>query len=346
MKKFIEYIKKEIWPIIAAIITLSGFSLYNFIFEKNTVSLEYQITNHISALDVRENLSNLDIVYNGRSLTETKENIEIFTIRLINTGNTIIKENDYANINFGLKIINGVLIEKPRLISTSNNYLKENATFNLNKQNEIYIPKLIIEPNEKIEFKIYMLANQDKKIEIISLGKIAGIKQNIKILTRFPENNKTDLSILFSGGMVVHLIRIIVYTALFITLVLLYAILIDQKRKVRRYINVLKYKKNHNFKISDEGYLKHYIKSRDITISFPIAPLNHKIEVLNHFYKSSNDKNISEVLQKKEVEKLIDYGIIFKKNGELFIDEEKRKRYLDFVFFILKWPEDTKPKND
>jgi len=212
MEKIIDFIKKKFWPMIVITSTIFGLlGGYSFFFERKNTSLEYQITSQISALDVKENLSNLDILYNGRNLMESKENIVIMTIRLINNGNQTIKENDYASGDFGLRLTNGTLLENPKISSTSNQYLRENVKISNAGKNQINLSKLILEPNENLVFKLYILSNAKTKIELKSIGKIAGIKDGIKVIENIEDKSVPFITKSIYGNMEVQIFRFFIY---------------------------------------------------------------------------------------------------------------------------------------
>lgn len=346
MEKLIDFIKKKFWPMIGVISTIFGvIGGYSYFFEKNKTSLEYQIVNHVSALDVKENLSKLDITYNGKNLKDNNENIQIFTVRLINTGNQIIKENDYGSENFGLKIHNGIFIEKPKVIATSNYYLKNNAKLIMVGSNQIILPKLIIEPNESFEFKIYVLFNEKSLLSLESIGKIAGIKEGVQIIEGTKSEAEPFLKKGLSGGIAIQLFRLFIYGFILIGVLILMLFIVyylekySQKRK--RKLKVKEFKKVNSRKPIDEPIFQKYIESTDSMYSptfYSFVGLKYSPEKLKSIYDGNGKKDkITEPLfekddfTKKQVEDLLELGII---DEEFNLIKGRKEFLLNFMEFI------------
>lgn len=164
--------------IIATFIGLVGASLtiYAFFFQERKIDLQYEIIANSNVLDIRAEVTKLDILYDGSSLKQRNQNLRIVNLRIINTGtehilNTFYDDND----PLGFKLVDGEIIENPEVVDASNEYLKNNLAVTLDSTNLVRFSKVIIESREFFVLKLLILHKYEVNPGIIPVGKIAGV---------------------------------------------------------------------------------------------------------------------------------------------------------------------------
>lgn len=94
--------------IIGSIITV-----YAFLQEKK-VNLRFEVIANTNVLDFNADINKLEVIYDSTNLKQTKENLRIYTVKIINRGDqNIIKQFYDENDPVGLKIIRVKLLNNP-----------------------------------------------------------------------------------------------------------------------------------------------------------------------------------------------------------------------------------------
>ncbi|MCL1144467.1 hypothetical protein L2747_00340 [Shewanella marinintestina] len=169
--------------VVVAVIT------FYFQFRDNNPRIDFVIQSEISVFDIKEDIGNLDVIYNGNSLKQNNQELKAINVQIINNGSSGILAMHYDdNYLVGLKIKNGEVTSKPSVTAASNNYLETNSTLT-QIVDGLLLPKLIFEPGEFIEIKILVLHSKGVQPEIIPYGKIAGMTDDFKVISREKINN-------------------------------------------------------------------------------------------------------------------------------------------------------------
>lgn len=215
---------------IALILTL-GFAYYDEY--KNKINISFQLLSQSSVLDVHENIGKLDIIFDGTSIKETGERLSIYIIRLINDGQVVIRNNDYdIQSPLGLVIENGKVVESPTLLHGSNAYIQEQLKLT-ESQNiktgkfSVAFSPLIMEPREYFDIKLLLLHPANSVPIITPIGKIAGIAESFQLKNMKAETSPSFYYKVFSGDVLVQLVRLISYFMGMIFAVLMVAALLD-----------------------------------------------------------------------------------------------------------------------
>lgn len=166
------------------------FAIYTY-YNTNKPDLKYLIVANTSVLDLKENVKNLTISYDSINIVEGNKQISVMLIDIKNVGTKDITTNDFdLNSDFGLKILNGILINKPEMISSSdNNYYKDII---LNHQSEFLKFNFKLIDKEKF-FRVKLLILHDKNLtpNVEAIGKISGLDK-IEVLNSIQETPKKE----------------------------------------------------------------------------------------------------------------------------------------------------------
>jgi hypothetical protein len=172
---FFKKISSKQWGVIGVILTII-FACYQ-IFWKDKVSISFQIINQSNVLDVHTKMDDLKIIFRGDDLYKNEQNLMIYTIKIINDGDIDILQSHYdENLDWGIKINGGTVIDKPKIVSSNYPYLFENINPSIDSTNRIIFNKIIFEKGKYITFDVLVLHSISHIPTLTSFGKIAGIE--------------------------------------------------------------------------------------------------------------------------------------------------------------------------
>lgn len=318
---FFEKLSKVLITSLGLIATVV--TIYAFFFNEEKSNLEYQIISDVNVLDLKEDVSKLDIFYDSLSLKKADSNLKIYTIKLINNGNKeVLIEHFDERSPLGIDVKNGKIVEKPELIECSNKYLRDYFRTNLINNKKLEFNKLIFEPNEFLIFKFLVLHDRKDKPLLLTLGKIAGQK-TIKISkVNTLKNQDNFIEVLFYGNILIHIIRailfLILWVVIFIVLVYFFNKMNNFKnsKKRKKIVEDFKQKNDYNFQAIHNIIFDRYIREGDMFIyeyGKIILAKNNSITILN--------ENIIEIFknyslgQNDIIDNMISEGyLLFKKN--------------------------------
>lgn len=249
------------WSFIGVIIGIAGLSYGIFVdnFKHEEPDLVFDVLSNTHVLDLKEDISDLKILYKSQNLKETKKTLVLLTIRISNEGNKEIKEVDYySKVPFGIKIIGGQIAESPTLINASRDFFKEHVKLNYDTLNNILIEKIPIAKKEFFTIKTLIICDKDSTPSIFPFGELSGITEGMRIKNSYKENVKDDLNFwekLTFGSSGMHVLRFFYY--IFCIALVFAAIGLPlsgissffEKRKKKKLIN--KYKQTSKIEITE-----------------------------------------------------------------------------------------------
>lgn len=290
-RNFLSQITKWFLGIIAVL----GFcfTIYTGFIKKTAPQFEYDILSATDFFNSSESFTNIKILIDSTDVQENNLNVSTYIIKAENKGTSHITENEYGTGAWGLKIINGELLESPLLLESSSEYLfhRFHVDDSMRGLSQISLPALPLDIDDYYIFKVIVLHNVDSLPSFQPEGKISGQK-NIVINEALP--NKTNVfSKAFGGNWLVHIIRFIAYSIVFIIL-LIGILFITEKiydwRSKRKRIAIVK-------ELSKQKNILPFIKEDFINNGETI------VEQLNEIYQSSEDElNIKYQKSKRFVE--------------------------------------------
>ena len=301
IEKFKNLDSKFSWSFMGFLIGIIGIVLtvYTvFIFEP-TANLSFSVLTNTDVVNMRENVSNLKILYDDNVIDNRSLSLKLLTFQVKNTGNKDILLGDYdpeKPISFYVE--NGQVVDSPILISASNNYLKESIKIT-NIDNEFVLPKLIIENGEEFTIKLLVLTIDGEVPVLKAKGKIAGLRE-IEVLKDTSANNNDNNYIvkIFNGNLIVQVLRVIAYT--FICIVLIGMVVFVSttlhdfitKRKKHRILN--NYKKSKKYKNDDNSEIVFELyKNYDINLLDKVLEIIKNQDLLNKTIKNIKTHNNS-----------------------------------------------------
>lgn len=341
---------------IGAIITI-----YAFFIQQKSVELRYEILSNTNILDIKADINQFDILYDGKSLKATNENVRIITIRIINSGSTDILKNFYdENDPLGFKIKNGMLLKEPELIEASNLYLKDNLKLFADSSQQIIFSNVILESSEYFIVKVILKFTLDSSPTILPIGKVAGIKTIQVINSIEQKETESFFTMVFSGGILIQLVRGFGYSLAVIIVVLIIVVsgftLSDfrDKKKRKRLVKYFKFDPKYNYNKMDDAIFNRFIED-DIEILYTMRRFVKDEKYLNNKYKyaqirEKRNRKSHDVITKYElgpeyyerrinrpyfvIEKMITDGLVIKEENQLIINNSMKNTLEQFMPFL------------
>lgn len=334
----------------------AGVTIYAFLQEKN-VDLRYEIIANTNVLDFNAEISKLEVTYDSTNLKQTKENLRIFTIKVINNGNqNILKEYYDENDPLGLKLSTGKIIEQPEIIQVSNDYLQRNVKIENYKYDNINFSQVILESGEYFIIKLLVLHKIDSIPQIISYGKIAG-QTKIEVVNAIDAKKElTFWQSVYFGNIWVQLLRLISYFVIVVLAIILVVIISDkiddvkEKKRKKKTITEFKSLKTYQYTRMDDAIFDRYEKNG----ARPFKQMRSLLEdekKLNEIYKELSeqlkskeyrryrrvDSNTRILLDRDDwtlIKEMTNDGIIFKEKDKLTINQAMKDTLDNFIGFL------------
>ena len=357
---------------------LSGIlGIYTFIIQDKTLQIEYEILANTNVLDINADITKLDIIYDGSSLKTNNQSLRLINLRIRNTGNQSILKSFYdTNDPLGISILNGKIIEKPEIIGTSSDYITKNLVVNYDTTGKLFFNDLIIEPNEFYSVKLLILHNSNQTPEILSVGKIASIKEiPIVSLTQQAKKEMSFWIITYGGNILSQLLRALSYSVVVIIIIALIAASIEnissskKKHKRNRLIRQFKELDSYTFNRMDDAIFTRF-KDSDLPNLLRYSNLLKDENRLNQKYnnwvnklkKNVEDEILENEIASKELQlndtffthrsewiiinEMISDGFIIKDKDKLLINQPMKRSLNQFIDYLkeIKYFDPNKPK--
>lgn len=208
------------WGFVLAAV-FGTFALYQEFWKTTSPLLRFELLSNTPVLDVREKLTELEVLYQKQDIAKSGQTLSVLLIRVLNHGTANLLSTHYdSKAPIGVVITGGKLL-RAEISSTSNDYLSKAAAVKATDASATFDP-VILEPTEWFVVKLLVLHNAGTPPSLTGSGKIAGM-HSIPI-TQLPAGDQEDFwSHAFSGGVWTQLARLGGY---FLALPILFAALL------------------------------------------------------------------------------------------------------------------------
>ncbi len=215
------FINNSLVQIIVILLTIIGtvIGIISY-FHNNEPNLEYEIVSRTQIFDATQKISSLTVFFDSLDVQKNNLNISVFTVKVLNNGQHV-NPNLYDGGDFGLKIKNGSIIEKPSIVKTATAHIQDRLESHFISYNNdsiyVSIPKIALDKDEYYIIKIGVIHNNDSIPELFCVGKIVGQKQ---IYIRNMEDQEGIFYKAFNGDWISQIIRLICYGIVLILIVI------------------------------------------------------------------------------------------------------------------------------
>jgi hypothetical protein len=343
--------------VIAAAITI-----YAFLMDKSA-ELRYEIISNTNVLDFNADIGNLQVTYDSTDLKETNENLRIYTVKVISTGEkNILKEFYDSNDPLGLEIDLGRIIERPEIIQTSSVYLNRNVKIENYTSNRLTFSQVILEPGEFYVIKLLVIHKMDKIPKLASFGKIAGQKTISVVNFIDVKDEFSFLEKVYQGNFWVQLLRLLSYFVLVVIILIIIAVIaeridsIGEKKRKRKMIMEFKKTESYIYTRMDDALFDRYQNHGASSFIQMQRLLIDEIE-LNQIYASLSDELRSKELKvdgkflgnhRRDnwslITEMTNDGMLFKENLKLTVNQPMAETLNKFIKFLRENKEFKKQK--
>ena len=155
-------------------ISLTAMSIFLTLREPET-RVTFEIISATDVLDLRRSLKDLRIEFRGQDLQEQDLNLKVVKINVANVGETHIRAGDYSNIDWGIRVVGGQVIEAKVDRSNVANVISTNDLRYIGSDT-IGFPKIVFDKRDAFAIELLLLHPNDAEPDIVPIGKIAGVK--------------------------------------------------------------------------------------------------------------------------------------------------------------------------
>ena len=338
-----SFVDRPFYKILGWICTIASLlsAIYFACLYKKTPHFEYEIISRTLILNRNVDVPSIRIMIDSVDIQRDSLNISIMEIKISNTGQEHLRRDDYDNSIFGLKIINGKLLEKPEISYYSSEHILRCCKEHGFGEDSMFIPMPIIPLDSKdyYQFKLVICHRLNDNLSFIPYGKIIGQKE-ISVL----ENRKHDEPFwrkVFDENPFIHLFRFIIYLIILITLIWSYFFISTQisekkdKQKEKKINEKLRNNKQLDAEVVDDYInMPSYIFTKIIyLIKLEEDDLLKTYEdSFNYIQNETNKKNDSlwymYSTRFDAFEKMLEKGYIKMEEGRLMINQKKKDALL------------------
>ena len=155
-------------------IGLTAVSIFLTLREPET-RVTFEIISATDVLDLSRSLKDLRIEFRGQDLQEQGLNLKVVKINVANAGETHIRAGDYSNIDWGIRVVGGQVIEAKVDRSNVANVISTNDLRYIGSDT-IGFPKIVFDKRDAFAIELLLLHPNDAEPDIVPIGKIAGVK--------------------------------------------------------------------------------------------------------------------------------------------------------------------------
>jgi len=368
--------QKFSWSFLGFIIGIVGigFTIYTIFFFEKAPVIKYEVISNTNVLDVKENVSRLDILFDSVSVKKSGQNLRVITLKISNEGNENLSA-DYFDKKYplGFQIEGAKIVQKPELLDFSNDYIKETIEIHESQDNKILFSNIIIDQGEYFIVKTLTLSDINVIPTLKPLGYISGSgSPRLVIINEEKETTpKSFFTKLFYGNVGYHIIRFFLYLIIIgVTIFLIFFPISQiqekaQEKKKKKYVK--KFKQNTKIEIEklsekvfdfylEEGEsslfiikkilsmpdklnsYKKYLELGEEYEHFEYSGFRHSIEeqraMVIYDSRQNRDEGSFKINRVTLFGQLVEMGIVSFKETDVIVDNNFLQTLEDFIYFI------------
>lgn len=326
-------------------------SVYVDFFRSLDPELSFNVLSNATVFDIKENIGELDVLYDSTSLTKQGKTISLITIKISNSGNGSILKEYFDSISpLRLYIDSVKIVQNPQLIETNEDYLNKSVSFSRISDNGFILNPFIFDRGKYFVVKLLAIHKQGFTPTIKADGKIARIDKFEFFRSYNNQKKEPFWGTVFHGGFLIHITRFFTYLFAIGIFVVLLVLPISS---ISDFISKKNRKKM--IKIFRKVYSKTIEETHELLIDFyldnGIEPINRLKRIINdqsrfkylfslvneendfyfanHRYHNPMDTSVGYLIQKLKNKKLIKI-----EDKKFSIDENFKMFLLDFIKFM------------
>ncbi|MUP38268.1 hypothetical protein [Labilibaculum euxinus] len=207
-----KFSSSKIFNTISLLLAIFGIAFGFYQYNKSPKPV-VNILNNEQLFSLKENMPELQVLYNGRDLREENKDITILRFKVVNEGRESMTPNTYNSLApLGVEIIDGELLKKPEIVGLSDSsYVGKIIAKTTSSQ--IYFNPVTLDSDQYFELKCYVKNDLGKKPNIKTLGKIAGV-EIIEVIYKtldLTQDKNSKYYLLYGISATIAIIIIIIY---------------------------------------------------------------------------------------------------------------------------------------
>lgn len=185
--------------------------VYFYSSQNKPPGLLYEVLSDATVLDVKEDVPNLRVSFDGEDIKESGQTLRVIVVRVVNRSSRGVRKNDYdEKAPLGIALSSGRIV-KYATLSSSNEYLRTQISQASVAQSQIEFPSLIINSGDFFVIKVLVLCSQNESPFPTATGRIADIA-SIPVLRLDEDAERVHLlAQAFNGGIAAQTLRFVVY---------------------------------------------------------------------------------------------------------------------------------------
>lgn len=213
--------KRYGWSLLGFILAaiFGAITLYTEFLRDTRPDLRFEILTDASVLDVREDVRDLSIIYDGADIQRTKQSLRVVVIKVVNGGLQDILRGDYDDRTpLGFVVQHGSLL-RAEMLSVSSEYLRQTLRVDVKSEVATFSP-VILESQEWFTVKCLILHPQSAVPSIQPVGKVAGVR-SLRLIEAAVSSRGPNIWIrTFGGSVAIQAVRLGAYGVAFIAIFL------------------------------------------------------------------------------------------------------------------------------
>jgi hypothetical protein len=209
LRFFKELENKYAITVFGAFVTVAavGFTVYQEFLSDKRPAITFEIEGNTNVLDVKENLTNFKLLFDGVDIREKGLSLSVINLRVFNPSNLDILQTHYdIGAPLGLNISTGSIV-RADVVDTSSNYLNERFQLKPFGEQAIRFSDAILESKEWVRIKLLVLHPVTERPTINPVGKVAGVKE-ISVKSNIEDENAPSfLKLTFGGAPLIQAVR-------------------------------------------------------------------------------------------------------------------------------------------
>ncbi|MFZ6039755.1 hypothetical protein ACOV11_04510 [Vibrio natriegens] len=218
-EKLLKHEKKLPYTFLSTVLAVVSLvaAFYFSIFYEKQPQLDIEVLSQFSALDIKESVNSLDVIYNNESLNAQGLSLSVIELKVVNNGDAPILRDYYdPKSKPGFKLSNGIIPEQPLIVGSETSYNDEEITLEKISDNSVLLPQLILNPRDFYIVKIIVLHNSSEKPSIQEFGVIAGFKK-IRVLKYVSkQDERSFFQRFFDGSVKMNITRFVLFGITFL----------------------------------------------------------------------------------------------------------------------------------
>jgi hypothetical protein len=290
------------WGALGVVIAVlfGAFGVYTTFFYEKRARVVYEVDSATRVLDIRENVPQLDVTFQGESIRDKQETLSVITVKIMNAGNLDIGMGAFDSSNLpGLRVSHTKKIFKPEFVRGSSSYFSVGERVRLKDESSFEILPVLLDKHEFFVIKILVLHRQDEAPTIEKFGKFGGVSQTEVTTVSSSEDRRGLFFRTFSGDSVIQFVRAVGYTVATLALLIAGIVLTiathegwrrwKRNRLVKKFRTLL----GHPISPAEDAILTAYVKGN-------FEPYNADEFIIQMNALLSNPAQLEKTLRQKE----------------------------------------------